>query len=50
MWVHCAGGYRAGVVAALLDARGHDVVAIDDSFDSAAHAGLRLTTPQEDNA
>ena len=43
VWVHCAGGYRAGVVAALLDARGHDVVAIDDSYDSAGPAGLPLT-------
>ena len=44
VWVHCAGGYRAGVVAALLDARGLDVVAIDDSFDNAGPAGLPLTT------
>ena len=44
VWVHCAGGYRAGVVAALLDAHGIDVVAIDDSFDSAGPAGLHLTT------
>jgi rhodanese-related sulfurtransferase len=47
VWVHCAGGYRAGVVAALLDARGRDVVAVDDSFDNAGPAGLPLTTPQE---
>ena len=44
VWVHCAGGYRAGVVAALLDARGTDVVAIDDSFDNAGPAGLPLAT------
>ncbi len=44
VWVHCAGGYRAGVVAALLDAHGVDVVAIDDSFDNAGPAGLPLTT------
>jgi rhodanese-related sulfurtransferase len=42
VWVHCAGGYRAGVVAALLDAHGVDVVAVDDSFDSAGPAGLPL--------
>ncbi|MGZ4624556.1 MAG: rhodanese-like domain-containing protein, partial [Blastococcus sp.] len=42
VWVHCAGGYRAGVVSALLDARGRDVVAIDDSFDNAAPAGLPM--------
>jgi glyoxylase-like metal-dependent hydrolase (beta-lactamase superfamily II)/rhodanese-related sulfurtransferase len=47
VWVHCAGGYRAGVVAALLDAHGIDVVAIDDSFDNAGPAGLYLTSAQE---
>ena len=43
LWVHCAGGYRASVVASILAARGHDVVAVDDSFDeNAAKAGLRI--------
>ena len=56
VWVHCAGGYRAGVVAALLQARGHDVVAVDDEFDRALAGlavpprderlqGLRVTAP-----
>ncbi|NUS63481.1 MAG: MBL fold metallo-hydrolase [Saccharothrix sp.] len=45
VWVHCAGGYRAGVVAALLDAHGVDVVAIDDTFGNAGAAGVPLTTP-----
>ena len=41
LWVHCGAGYRASVVASILAARGHDVVAIDDSFDeNAAKAGL----------
>jgi glyoxylase-like metal-dependent hydrolase (beta-lactamase superfamily II)/rhodanese-related sulfurtransferase len=44
VWVHCAGGYRAGVVAALLDAHGIHVVAIDDSYDNAGTAGLPLRT------
>ncbi|MBW0119530.1 rhodanese-like domain-containing protein, partial [Pseudonocardia abyssalis] len=44
VWVHCAGGYRAGVVASLLHARGHDVVAIDDDFARAVAAGLTSTT------
>ncbi|MDP3968381.1 MAG: MBL fold metallo-hydrolase [Nocardioides sp.] len=44
MWVHCAGGYRASVVASFLAARGHDVVAVDDSFDQAAPAGLPVVT------
>jgi glyoxylase-like metal-dependent hydrolase (beta-lactamase superfamily II)/rhodanese-related sulfurtransferase len=44
LWIHCAGGYRASVVASILDARGYDVVAVDDSFgESAAPAGLPLT-------
>jgi glyoxylase-like metal-dependent hydrolase (beta-lactamase superfamily II)/rhodanese-related sulfurtransferase len=47
VWVHCAAGYRAGIVAALLDARGLDVVVIDESFDLAGPAGLPLTTRQD---
>lgn len=47
IWVHCAGGYRAGVVAALLDAHGVDVVAVDDTFDNAGPAGLPLTPAPE---
>ncbi|MFI1150971.1 rhodanese-like domain-containing protein [Streptomyces sp. NPDC020817] len=43
VWVHCAGGMRAGIAASLLDAAGRDVVAVDDSFDAAADAGLPLT-------
>ncbi|HSE08740.1 MAG TPA: MBL fold metallo-hydrolase [Nocardioidaceae bacterium] len=43
LWIHCAGGYRASVVASILDARGYDVVAVDDSFEeSAAPAGLPI--------
>lgn len=47
VWVHCAGGYRAGVVAALLDAQGIEVVSVDDSFDAAADAGVPLTTSDQ---
>jgi hydroxyacylglutathione hydrolase len=42
LWIHCAGGYRASVVAALLDAHGHDVVAVDDSYDNASKTDLPL--------
>lgn len=49
VWVHCAGGYRAGVVAALLHARGRDVVAVDDSFDNALDLGL-CALPSEASA
>ncbi|MEW1908878.1 MBL fold metallo-hydrolase [Kitasatospora sp. NPDC085895] len=40
VWVHCAGGMRAAIAASLLDAAGREVVAVDDSFDRAAPAGL----------
>ncbi len=43
LWVHCAGGYRASVVASVLAAHGHDVVAVDESYDAAGPAGLPLT-------
>ncbi|MFE2550293.1 rhodanese-like domain-containing protein [Streptomyces sp. NPDC059355] len=44
VWVHCAGGMRAGIAASLLDAAGRDVVAVDDSFDAARRAGLPMAT------
>ncbi|GGT53137.1 MBL fold metallo-hydrolase [Streptomyces atratus] len=44
VWVHCAGGMRAGIAASLLDAAGRDVVAVDDGFDQAAEAGLTVRT------
>ncbi|MGW3247249.1 MBL fold metallo-hydrolase [Streptomyces sp. NPDC001070] len=40
VWVHCAGGMRAAIAASLLDALGRDVVAVDDSFDTAREIGL----------
>ncbi|MGV9660437.1 MBL fold metallo-hydrolase [Streptomyces koyangensis] len=43
LWVHCAGGMRAAVAASLLDAAGHEVVAVDDSLDHAEAAGLTVT-------
>ncbi|MCK2144952.1 MULTISPECIES: rhodanese-like domain-containing protein [Streptomyces] len=43
VWVHCAGGMRAAVAASLLDAAGHEVVAVDDSLDHAETAGLTVT-------
>ncbi|KQX65444.1 rhodanese-like domain-containing protein [Streptomyces sp. Root1310] len=44
VWVHCAGGMRAGIAASLLDASGRDVVAVDDGFDMAEAAGLTVAT------
>ncbi len=40
VWVHCAGGLRAGIAASLLDALGREVVAVDDGFDAADALGL----------
>ncbi|MCF6524234.1 MBL fold metallo-hydrolase [Streptomyces sp. JJ36] len=45
VWVHCAGGYRASIAAALLQARGHRVVAVDDGFGTALDLSL-ATVPQ----
>ena len=42
IWVHCQSGYRSAIAASLLDAAGLTVVAIDDDYDRAARAGLRL--------
>ncbi|MGW1721176.1 rhodanese-like domain-containing protein [Streptomyces sp. NPDC002156] len=42
VWVHCAGGMRAGIAASLLDAAGREVVAVDDAFDAAEQAGLTV--------
>ncbi|MFE0509123.1 rhodanese-like domain-containing protein [Streptomyces sp. NPDC058964] len=44
VWVHCAGGMRAGIAASLLHAAGRDVVAVDDGFDAADGAGLTIVT------
>ena len=45
VWVHCAGGYRASIVGALLAARGREVVVVDDTFAAAEAAGLPLAGP-----
>jgi glyoxylase-like metal-dependent hydrolase (beta-lactamase superfamily II)/rhodanese-related sulfurtransferase len=42
VWVHCESGYRSSVAASLLDRAGRDVVLIDDLFEHAAAAGIRL--------
>ncbi|MFT4286181.1 rhodanese-like domain-containing protein [Nocardioides sp.] len=40
LWVHCAGGFRAGIGASLLAGLGLDVVHVDDSFGNAVALGL----------
>ncbi len=48
VWVHCATGYRAAIAASMIAAAtGRDVVLVDDEFDNAASAGVRLETPSE---
>ncbi|WP_110240519.1 MBL fold metallo-hydrolase [Nocardioides gilvus] len=42
LWVHCAGGYRASLAASILSRAGHQVVAVDDSFDAAESGGLTV--------
>ncbi|MFT4084000.1 MAG: MBL fold metallo-hydrolase [Nocardioides sp.] len=39
-WVHCAGGFRAGTAASILDAAGREVIHIDDRYDGAVELGL----------
>jgi hydroxyacylglutathione hydrolase len=42
VWVHCASGFRASIGASILQRAGHDVVHVDDDWDRAAAAGLRM--------
>ena len=42
IWVHCQSGVRSSIAAAILDAAGYKVVAIDDDFERAADAGLSV--------
>ena len=45
VWVHCASGYRASIVASILAAHGTHVVAVDDSYaEQAAASGLPMAT------
>ena len=46
VWVHCQSGYRASIAASLLAARGRDVVALDDEFDTAPRVGVPTVRPQ----
>ena len=45
LWVHCASGFRASIVASLLDRAGHSVVLIDDDYDKADELGLTSQSP-----
>jgi hydroxyacylglutathione hydrolase len=40
VWVHCSNGFRAGIAASILDSYGRHVVLVDDTFTSAAKAGI----------
>ncbi|MGC5054876.1 rhodanese-like domain-containing protein [Micromonospora sp. DT48] len=43
VWVHCASGYRAALAASLLANADRDVVLVNDLFDNAEAAGVRLS-------
>jgi glyoxylase-like metal-dependent hydrolase (beta-lactamase superfamily II)/rhodanese-related sulfurtransferase len=45
IWVHCQSGLRSAIAAAILDAAGHQVVAIDDSYERAARAEPTIQMP-----
>jgi rhodanese-related sulfurtransferase len=45
IWVHCQSGLRSAIAAAILDAAGHRVVAVDDNYERAAGAGLVIQMP-----
>ncbi len=40
LWVHCASGFRASIAASLLARADHDVVLVDDEYDTARELGL----------
>ncbi|XVX19994.1 MBL fold metallo-hydrolase [Actinomycetota bacterium] len=45
LWVHCAGGYRASLVASILAAKGHQIVAVDENYaENAPKTNLPLVT------
>ena len=44
LWVHCASGYRAAIAASLLARARFPVVLVNDEFDRAEAAGLKLVT------
>jgi hydroxyacylglutathione hydrolase len=45
LWVHCHSGYRASIAASLLCRAGRAVVHLDDDFDRAESAGVRIARP-----
>lgn len=42
VWVHCESGYRSSIAASMLDRPPRVVVLIDDDFDNAEDAGLKM--------
>jgi glyoxylase-like metal-dependent hydrolase (beta-lactamase superfamily II)/rhodanese-related sulfurtransferase len=40
VWVYCGSGYRASIAASVLDRPGRHIVLVNDSYSSAAEAGL----------
>ena len=48
VWVHCTSGYRAAAAIGFLLRVGRQVVHVDDSYDMAAGAGLRIVSGEDD--
>ena len=46
LWVHCGSGFRASIAASLLARAGHDVIYIDDAYDTAVAMGLTAPAPE----
>ena len=44
VWVHCASGFRASIGASILARAGRQVVHVDDQWEQAEPAGLRVTS------
>lgn len=42
VWVHCGSGYRAAIAASMLATDGREMVLIDDEWDNAEPAGVRV--------
>lgn len=49
VWVHCQSGYRSTTAASLLARAGRHAVCVDDDFDTATKAGLRLVEPAQED-
>lgn len=47
VWVYCTTGYRSSIAASILAAHGHDVVAVDDVYDSVYATDLPIVEAED---